>query len=185
MRVDKSSGQWNLVKWGLNMQGPYFEDLWQKYQLNVIIGLSASGGFVILVVLVMLIYTFRWQPPVSDDLTTNTIDAFPTGNEPNYTSSLEYSQPDYLTTNTFPRNQPGMEKAGETEYTSGKSTAATITGLPVMAAVNSAMWPHGIPSTEHRKHSPPPKPLPDYPQGHINHAATITWDDDCMASTAL
>ena len=31
-----------LIKWGVNMRGPYFEDLLEKYEQNIIIGKSVS-----------------------------------------------------------------------------------------------------------------------------------------------
>ena len=32
--------KWYLIKLGLNVRGPYYKDLWEKYKMNTIIGLS-------------------------------------------------------------------------------------------------------------------------------------------------
>jgi len=49
-----------LARLGLNAQGPYFEDLWDKYELNTIIGLASGFGFLAAAVATMLIYHFRY-----------------------------------------------------------------------------------------------------------------------------
>lgn len=52
-----------LVKLGLNAGGPYFEDLWEKYTMNTIIGLSVAGGFAVLCVFLYLLDRFRYRAP--------------------------------------------------------------------------------------------------------------------------
>ena len=52
-----------MVKWGLNARGPYFEDLWEKYQTNFVISVSAAGGFTLLVLATCLIYQYRYVDP--------------------------------------------------------------------------------------------------------------------------
>ncbi len=63
MRRDSGKGDWYLVKWGINIRGPYFEDLLEKYELNIIIGFSAAGGFVAIAAMVWAVWHFRWQEP--------------------------------------------------------------------------------------------------------------------------
>lgn len=41
--------EWFLVRLGLNARGPYYANLWDEYELNTIIGLSAAGGFLVIV----------------------------------------------------------------------------------------------------------------------------------------
>ena len=59
----RDDGTLYLVKWGINMKGPYFQNLWDKYEMNVIIGFSAMGGFLVLAGLVIGVYQFRWIDP--------------------------------------------------------------------------------------------------------------------------
>jgi len=67
--------EWFLVKLGLNAKGPYYEDLWEKYKLNTIIGLSAAGGFLLLVGLVYLAQ--RYLPPLPGACQDNEVDVAP------------------------------------------------------------------------------------------------------------
>ena len=61
--METTSGETYMVKWGINMRGPYFVDLWDKYEMNVIIGFSAMGGFLVLAGLIFGVYHFRWIDP--------------------------------------------------------------------------------------------------------------------------
>lgn len=56
-----------LVKLGLNAEGPYFEDLWEKYMWNTIIGVSAAGGFALLSIFLYLLDRFRYREPETVD----------------------------------------------------------------------------------------------------------------------
>ena len=38
MLYNDTTEKYYLVKWGVNMRGPYFEDLLEKYELNIIYG---------------------------------------------------------------------------------------------------------------------------------------------------
>jgi len=70
MRVYNESDfpiDWYLAILGLNAQGPYFEDLWDKYELNTIIGLSSGFGFLALAICTMLVYHFRYISLDEDD----------------------------------------------------------------------------------------------------------------------
>jgi len=61
--VLRSTGvQWMVLRLGLNVRGPYFEDLWDKYRINTVRGFSASVGFLLIAVAVCLVYHFRYQP---------------------------------------------------------------------------------------------------------------------------
>ena len=57
-----SNGDQYLVKWGVNIRGPYFISLWDKYEQNTIIAFSAFGGFLVVAILVMLTYYFQYEP---------------------------------------------------------------------------------------------------------------------------
>jgi len=59
--------QWLVLRIGLNAIGPYFEDPWNKYWLNTVIGLSTSLGFLLIAIAVCLIYHFRYRQG-DDDL---------------------------------------------------------------------------------------------------------------------
>jgi hypothetical protein len=58
---------WYLARLGLNAQGPYFEDLWDKYETNTIIGISAGFGFLALAIGAMLVWHFRYESPPDDE----------------------------------------------------------------------------------------------------------------------
>jgi len=63
----RANDTWLLARLGLNAQGPYFEDLWNKYELNTIIGLSSGFGFLALAIATMLVYHFRYISPLDED----------------------------------------------------------------------------------------------------------------------
>jgi hypothetical protein len=66
--VNETPTDWYLGRLGLNAQGPYFQDLWDKYELNTIIGLSSGFGFLALAIGTMLVYHFRYiSPPDEED----------------------------------------------------------------------------------------------------------------------
>ena len=52
--------EWYLIKLGLNVRGPYYEDLWEKYRMNTIIGLSACLGFMLIAIVIIVIYKNRY-----------------------------------------------------------------------------------------------------------------------------
>lgn len=58
---------WYLARLGLNAQGPYFEDLWDKYETNTIIGIAAGFGFLALALGAMLVWHFRYIPPPEEE----------------------------------------------------------------------------------------------------------------------
>ena len=49
------------IKLAINYQGPYWGDLWEKYETNTIVGLTASGSFLALVIIVMITWHFRYN----------------------------------------------------------------------------------------------------------------------------
>ena len=59
MRRRKDEQLW-MVKRGLNLQGPYFENLSVKYRNNIIIGMSVFWGFLAFMAMVCGTYYFRW-----------------------------------------------------------------------------------------------------------------------------
>ena len=74
---DNSIEEWYLVKIGINTQGPYFEDLWEKYQTNTYIGIVAFFGFLFVCLCIWLIWHFRYIPPQEAfDETTYANDGF-------------------------------------------------------------------------------------------------------------
>jgi len=52
-----------LCRAGLNAQGPYFEDLWDKYWLNTTIALSVFFGFLLMSLVLWLLWHFRYKSP--------------------------------------------------------------------------------------------------------------------------
>ncbi|CAH1776806.1 unnamed protein product [Owenia fusiformis] len=64
---EKTDGTYFVVKRGVNVGGPYYGNLWDKYRMSVIIGGSAAGGFAAVMILICLVYKFRWRPPVEED----------------------------------------------------------------------------------------------------------------------
>ena len=55
-------GATKVIKKALNYNGPYWGDLWEEYESNFIIAFSASGGFLVILLGVMLIWHFRYIP---------------------------------------------------------------------------------------------------------------------------
>lgn len=53
-----------MNRMGLNVKGPYFEDLWEKYETNTIIGVSSFFGFLILAGMTIGAWTKRWETRV-------------------------------------------------------------------------------------------------------------------------
>lgn len=53
--------EWFVLRLGLNVGGPYFEDLWDKYRRNTVVGFSASFGFLLIAAAICLVYYFRYQ----------------------------------------------------------------------------------------------------------------------------
>ena len=49
------------IKLAINYQGPYWGDLWKKYETNTIVGLTASGSFLALAIIVMITWHFRYD----------------------------------------------------------------------------------------------------------------------------
>ena len=49
------------IKLAINYQGPYWGDLWEKYETNTIVGLTASGSFLALVIIIMITWHFRYD----------------------------------------------------------------------------------------------------------------------------
>ncbi len=56
-----SSNSEYVVKLAVNYEGPYWGDLWKKYETPTIVALSASGGFLVLAILLAITWHFRWQ----------------------------------------------------------------------------------------------------------------------------
>jgi hypothetical protein len=52
-------GEYYLARLGINVKGPYFEDLWLKYRSNVILGISVTAIFLISYAIGHYIY-YRW-----------------------------------------------------------------------------------------------------------------------------
>lgn len=59
---------WLVMRVGLNAAGPYFEDLWHKYWLNTVRGLSACFSFLLIAVVVFLVNHFCYRSGESDFL---------------------------------------------------------------------------------------------------------------------
>lgn len=57
------SSNFYLVKVGLNSEGPYFFDMWEKYMWPTIISICSLFGFLLLAVICILLYIFRYIPP--------------------------------------------------------------------------------------------------------------------------
>ena len=55
-----------VIKKAINYKGPYWGDLWEKYETNTLVGLSASGGFLALCILIAITFHFRYH---DDDVT--------------------------------------------------------------------------------------------------------------------
>jgi len=80
------SQDWFLVRLGLNANGPYYENQWEIYELNTIIGLCAAGGFMLIVLAIYLAYRLKpsffvschrpnsIQPEVEENNTRNGIE---------------------------------------------------------------------------------------------------------------
>lgn len=64
---DSHSGNYYLVKVGLNAEGPYFFDMWEKYMWPTIIAICCFFGFLFLAAVAVVLYHFRYIPPKKDD----------------------------------------------------------------------------------------------------------------------
>jgi hypothetical protein len=60
--LQNDSGEYYLVRTGLNSRGPYFEDGWEMYKLNTLIGFCSLIGFLFLTGLLIVLYRFRYIP---------------------------------------------------------------------------------------------------------------------------
>jgi len=67
LRRPTSDDEWWVLRLGLNVRGPYFEDRWDKYRPNTISSFSASFSFLLIAVGIYLVYHFRYQSG-NDDL---------------------------------------------------------------------------------------------------------------------
>jgi len=56
------NGQYYLVKWGINLRGPFFINIWNKYMWNFIIGVCSAAGFFALALAGYLVHHFRYIP---------------------------------------------------------------------------------------------------------------------------
>lgn len=63
--IDDQDGDLYMVKWGLNMKGPYFDDLWTKYRTNTIVACAAAGGFTLIMLVICGVYQCRY---IDDDM---------------------------------------------------------------------------------------------------------------------
>lgn len=61
------NGDVRVIKKAINYKGPYWGDLWEKYETQTIVGLSASGGFLAFVILIGITWYFRYQGDVTDE----------------------------------------------------------------------------------------------------------------------
>jgi hypothetical protein len=59
--METTDGLTYMNRLGINVKGPYFEDLWEKYETNVIIGVSAFGGFLVLALMTIAAWQNRWE----------------------------------------------------------------------------------------------------------------------------
>ena len=64
---DNVSSNVHVVKKALNYEEAYFGSLWDSYELNTIIGVSAAAGFALICVCLMLICKYRVNPDDDDD----------------------------------------------------------------------------------------------------------------------
>jgi len=60
--LHNSNIEWLLLRLGLNVAGPYFEHLWDKYWLNTVVGLTASFCSLTVAIPACLVYHFRYRP---------------------------------------------------------------------------------------------------------------------------
>ena len=58
-----------VIKKALNYKGPYFGNLWDKYEKSVIISCSAAGGFLVLATALCCLYDYKY--PDEDDKDDN------------------------------------------------------------------------------------------------------------------
>ena len=65
--VNSDDQKWYVAKYGVNPDGPYFGNLWERYRLNVIIGCSAAGGFLLICLGALAVYTFRYKEEDEED----------------------------------------------------------------------------------------------------------------------
>lgn len=79
---DSNSGKIIAAKRGLNVNGPYFGDLWEIYKMNTIIGLGSVGVFLILAVIIGLTYKFKYvqhkEEDGAEEINVSIIDLEPT-----------------------------------------------------------------------------------------------------------
>lgn len=69
--VEDSQGVKHTIKKALNYKGPYFGDLWKKYENNVIISCSAAGGFLILAIILWVFYEKKYSNLIDEHLYTS------------------------------------------------------------------------------------------------------------------
>ncbi|KAK2160909.1 hypothetical protein LSH36_125g06000 [Paralvinella palmiformis] len=60
------TGERYLVRMGLNAKGPFFITGWEEYEKNTIVGLTAFGSFVVLLIIAELLWKFRYKSDVDD-----------------------------------------------------------------------------------------------------------------------
>lgn len=61
------SSSYYLVKVGLNAEGPYYFDTWDKYMWPTIIAICCFFGFLLITGLFILLYIYRYIPPKKAD----------------------------------------------------------------------------------------------------------------------
>jgi len=66
--VRTSDNETIVVKKGINYLGPYFGNLWPKYRMNVIIGLSAAAIFLVFMIVCCAVAAYCGRHPETDEV---------------------------------------------------------------------------------------------------------------------
>jgi len=61
LRTSSSDDGWLVLHLGLNVRGPYFDDLWDKYRPHTTSGFTASFSFLLVAVGIYLIRRYRYS----------------------------------------------------------------------------------------------------------------------------
>ena len=106
------SGTYIYVKKALNYKGPYFGDLWDTYEMNFIIGLSAAGGFLLACLVIFVVHHF-----------------FFSSSDPDYepdNSRVAVELADDYSGLKLPESEKGMSGMENGAYTGGKQTDVEV-----------------------------------------------------------
>ncbi len=65
--IDGTTNQKYVVKKAVNYDGPHFGDTWEMYEMNVIIGVSSAGGFLVVAFMVYFVYSHQYRENEMED----------------------------------------------------------------------------------------------------------------------